>query len=145
MRGKPLSSEEYLASEVICSPLRKYDCCLESDGAAAVIVAAEGVAGHRRVRVLGVREGHPGSPDDIINGPDMIQIGLAKAAAAVYEKAGRGPDDMDFAEIYDCFTYIVMRQLEELGFCPRGESPRFVHERGIGVDGRLPINTHGGL
>ena len=97
------------------------------------------------IRVLAVAEGRPDSPDDITNRPDMLDLGIAKAAGRAFDSAGLGPEDMDFCELYDCFTFVVLRQLEEMGFCPRGESPKLVAERGITLGGKLPVNTHGGL
>jgi acetyl-CoA acetyltransferase len=138
---------DYDASPVVCDPLRVLDCCLETDGAAAIVVTAPDSARRspRDVRILAATEGHPDTPDDVVNRPDMKTMGITKAAPRAFETASVGPGDIDFAEVYDCFTYIVLRQLEEMGFCARGESPRFIAETGIGLDGGLPINTHGGL
>lgn len=147
MRGRQLNREDYFGSALLCSPLRFFDCCLETDGAAAVVVTAGDVAPSRakQVRVAAGGEGHPDSPDDIVGRPDTMQMGISKAAPRVFAQAGVGPQEMDFAELYDCFTFIVLRHLEEMGFCERGESPAFVAEKGIGNDGALPVNTHGGL
>lgn len=147
MRERVLTRSDYLDSPVICSPFRLYDCCLETDGAAAVIVASvDPHAGDRpSVEVRAAAEGHPTPADDIVTRPDLIEIGLKRAADVAFNKASLGPEDMHFAEIYDCFTYMVMRQIEELGFCQRGESPAFVERVGIRVGEGLPINTHGGL
>jgi acetyl-CoA acetyltransferase len=147
MRGRPMDYADYDASPVVCDPLRVLDCCLETDGAAAIVVTAHDAVrpNPRDVRILAATEGHPDTPDDVVNRPDMKTMGITKAAPRAFEAASVGPEDIDFAEIYDCFTYIVLRQLEEMGFCARGESPRFVAETGIGLDGGLPINTHGGL
>ncbi|HEY1921093.1 MAG TPA: thiolase family protein [Streptosporangiaceae bacterium] len=144
MRGRPLTIEDYLASPIVSDPFRVLDCCLETDGAAAVIVEESG-RGTGEVRVLAATEGRPDSPDDITNRPDMLGLGIAKAAPRAFETAGVGPDDIDFCELYDCFTFVVLRQLEEAGFCARGESPKLVAERGITLGGGLPVNTHGGL
>jgi acetyl-CoA acetyltransferase len=148
MRGRPLTYDDYDESPVVCAPLRVLDCCLETDGAAAIVVTAADDAGPsdgRHVDILAATEGHPDAPDDMVNRPDLKTMGVTKAAPRAFETAGLGPSDIDFAEIYDCFTYIVLRQLEEMGFCARGESPKFVEETGIGLDGGMPINTHGGL
>lgn len=147
MRGRPMDYADYDASPVVCDPLRVLDCCLETDGAAAIVVTAPDSARRspRDVRILAATEGHPDTPDDVVNRPDMKTMGITKAAPRAFETASVGPGDIDFAEVYDCFTYIVLRQLEEMGFCARGESPRFIAETGIGLDGGLPINTHGGL
>ena len=147
MRGRPMDYADYDASPVVCDPLRVLDCCLETDGAAAIVVTGHDSVrpNPRNVRILAATEGHPDTPDDVVNRPDMKTMGITKAAPRAFEAASVGPSDIDFAEIYDCFTYIVLRQLEEMGFCERGESPRFVAETGIGLDGGLPINTHGGL
>jgi acetyl-CoA acetyltransferase len=147
MRGRVMSMDDYLASPVVCAPLRVLDCCLETDGAAAIIFGADDdtASRSRRVQLLAAAEGHPDSPDDIVGRPDLLQLGVTKAAPRLFEESGLGPSDIDFAELYDCFTFIVMRQLEEIGFCRRGESPRFIRERGIGIGQGLPINTHGGL
>jgi len=146
--NKPLTVEEHQASRMIADPFRLFDCSLESDGGAAVIVsAAERARSLRKplVTLMGVAEGHPESPASIAQRPDLLEFGLAKAAPRAYAMAGVGPEDMDLAEIYDCFTFTVINQLELLGFCKKGEGGPFVMNGRIELGGELPINTHGGL
>jgi acetyl-CoA acetyltransferase len=148
MFGRSLDMQTYLAGRVIAEPYRLYDCCLETDGACAVIVsAAESVAGtsRRQAVVRAVAVGHPDTPDDLTNRPNFLSIGLERAAPRVWEAAGLGPKDMDAAMVYDCFTFEVVHQLEAAGFAGKGEGGRFVEEHGIGPGARLPVNTHGGL
>jgi acetyl-CoA acetyltransferase len=146
--GRPLTAQEYDVAPFIVRPFRLYDICLESDGAAAVLVVAASAAdcsGHREVFIAGGGEGHADVPDDLVSRPDLVEIGLRKAARRVLGELGLSPADFDFAEIYDCFTYVVLRQLEELGFCGRGEGSDYVLGPGIGPDSKVPVNTHGGL
>ena len=75
--------------------------------------------------------------------PSLTSFGDAPANA--FEMAGLGPDDVDVAMLYDNFTISVIIQLEDVGFCAKGEGGAFVEEAGIGLDGRLPVNPHGGL
>ena len=146
--NKPLTVEDHHASRMIADPFRLFDCSLESDGGAAIIVSASDRAKSLRkplVTVMGVAEGHPEQPASIAQRPDLLEFGLVKAAKRGYEMAGVGPKDMDVAEIYDCFTFTVIRQLEILGFCKTGEGGPFVMDGRIALGGELPINTHGGL
>ncbi|MGE0336729.1 MAG: thiolase family protein [Gammaproteobacteria bacterium] len=148
MMSTPLTVADHQSARMIADPFRLYDCSLESDGGAAVIVSRADCARDLRqppVTVLGVAEGHPDSPSAITQRPDIIRIGLDKAAPRAFEMAGVSRDDIDVAEIYDCFTYVVLRQLEALGFCAPGEGGPFVASGAIRLDGRLPVNTHGGL
>lgn len=146
--NKPLTVEEHHASRMISDPFRLFDCSLESDGGAAVIVSASDHAKSLNkplVTIMGVAEGHPELPASIAQRPDLLEFGLVKAARRGYEMAGVGPKDMDVAEVYDCFTFTVIRQLEILGFCKTGEGGPFVMDGRIGLGGELPVNTHGGL
>jgi acetyl-CoA acetyltransferase len=148
MMTAPITLEDHQRSRMIADPLRLLDCSLESDGAAAVVVsAAERAPDLRRqpVYVMGIAEGHPDSPSTITQRPDLTTLGVAKAAPRAFQMAGVTPADVDVAEIYDCFTYIVLCQLEDLGFCKKGEGGRFVEGGALAFDGRLPVNTHGGL
>ena len=145
---KPMTIEDHQNSRMISDPLRLFDCCLESDGGAAVVISTTERAkdlAHKPIYIMGVAEGHPDSPSAITQRPDITTLGTAKAAPRAFGMAGVTPKDIDVAEIYDCFTYIVMCQLEDLGFCKKGEGGDFVSNGRIALDGELPINTHGGL
>ncbi|MDO9437515.1 thiolase family protein [Hydrogenophaga sp.] len=145
---KPITLEDHRNSRMIADPFRLLDCSLESDGGAAVIVSASERAvdlRHRRVFISGVAAGHPDSPASITQRPDMTSLGIAKAAPRAFEMAGVTHADIDVTEIYDCFTYAVIRQLEDMGFCAKGEGGPFVAGGRLRLGGELPTNTHGGL
>jgi acetyl-CoA acetyltransferase len=103
------------------------------------------VLGRVPVRIRAVAEGRASPASDLCNRADPFDIGLTFAAPEAFARAGLGPEDVDFAQIYDCFTFEVIQQLEEAGFCKRGDGGRFVMNGAIELGGRLPVNTHGGL
>jgi acetyl-CoA acetyltransferase len=143
--SKRLTEERYLAAPMIADPYQLYDCCLETDGGAALVVGADDHRSGRAVDVRGIAAGRPLSPDDLTNRADWYEIGLSYAAPAAWGQAGVGPTDMAAAMIYDCFTFEVIHQLEVAGFCGVGEGGKFVSSGAIQPGGRLPVNTHGGL
>lgn len=148
MCGKPMSIDDYMASPMLADPYRLLDCCLETDGAAAVVVtSAERAAdlGVKGVRILSGASGQPYPADEITNRRDLFRTGLSIAAPEAFAKAGVRPAELDFAMIYDCFTFEVLQQIEEMGLCGRGEGGDFVSDGRIELGGDLPINTHGGL
>jgi len=148
MHGKSLTLEQYMESPMLADPYRMNDCCLETDGGAAFIVTSVERArdlGKTPIYIMGAASGQPYPADEFTTRKDFHQTGLTIAAPEAFQMAGVSPDDMDFAQIYDCFTFEVIQQLEEAGFCKRGEGGQFVENGGIELGGRLPVNTSGGL
>ena len=148
MREKPLTMEDYLASRWVSEPMRLYDCCLETDGACAVIVTSTERArdlAKPPVAVLGAAEGHPYPADDIPARTDMLKIGLHDAGPRALAEAGVQAASADLLGIYDCFTWTVLWQIEALGLCRRGEAKDWVRGGRIELGGEMPINVNGGL
>jgi acetyl-CoA acetyltransferase len=142
----PLSIDDVLNSPVVADPLHAFDCSLWSDGGAAfIVVAAERAKDfpHRPVFLLGAGEGH--WHEHLFQTRSLTATAASESGPRAFEMAGMKPDEMDFAEIYDCFTNVVVVELEDLGFCPKGEGGPFVADGNIELGSTLPLNTHGGL
>lgn len=145
-KREPISVEDVLNSRMIADPLHLLDCSLVSDGGAAVVLTAAGRARdfpHPPVYLLGVGEGH--SHEHISQARSLTTSAAVDSGRRAYAMAGVGPGDVEFAELYDCFTPVVIVELEDLGFCAKGEGGPFVASGRIAPAGRLPVNTHGGL
>jgi acetyl-CoA acetyltransferase len=152
MQRSPLSMDDYHNARKVVDPFALYDICLESDGACAVLVTSAERARdcrHKPVYIMGgAYGGGPHQGDDLfdaIRWPDHSQNYSTYIANDLWRSAGVGPSDIDVAEIYDCFTYSIIMQLEGLGFCKEGEGGPYVQSGAIRRDGALPVNTHGGL
>lgn len=143
---EPITIEDVVNSRVIADPLHLLDCSLISDGGSAVILTSAEKAKDfpgQPVYLLGVGEGH--SHEHISQARSLTTSAAVEAGKRAYEMAGVGPEDIDFAQLYDCFTPTVLIELEDLGFCEKGEGGSFVENGAIELGGKLPINTHGGL
>jgi len=150
LKRELIDGEDVTRSKVISTPLHMLDCSLVSDGGAAVVVtrAANAPDKSRAISVAGMGASFGNgefSYDDITNLPDLVEQGQRPAAERALSMAGMNQKDIDLAYIYDCFSIMVLIELEGLGFCDPGEAAKFVAEGNIAPGGSLPTNTHGGL
>ncbi len=141
-----LTVEQVLASRPVADPLTLLQCCARSDGAAAVVVARDGLPGGVGRAPVSIRASqlcsgryYPGFRD--MTRPEITVRGAKEA----YEAAGIGPDEIDVAEVHDAFTIAEVLYYEALGFCPDGEGAAFLRSGATALGGRLPVNTSGGL
>jgi len=146
MFGRPMTIDDHQNSRFVVEPLRLFDCCLVSDGGAAVVVTSAERARNLRkqpVYIMGMGQSHPVT--DIGQRYPITATGARGSGEIAFRMAGITPRDVDLAQIYDCFTITLLITLEEYGFCRNGEGGPFVEEGRIEIGGELPVNTSGGL
>lgn len=142
---QPLSVEDVLSSPMVSSPLHKFDCCLVTDGGGALIVTSAERAkdlASDPVYVLGTGEAQ--NHRNILGMPDLTSTQAVQSGYRAYKMAGVGPGDFDTVHLYDAFTISALIQLEDLGFCAKGEGGSFVEGGRIAPGGDLALNTNGG-
>jgi acetyl-CoA acetyltransferase len=140
---KPLTLDEYLKARLIADPLRLFDCVMPCAGADAFMVLHRATAeqlGLPYARILGTIERHNAFPDD----PVQYRGGWALDRDELYAQAGVEPKDIDVLAAYDDYPVITLMQIEDLGFCRKGEGPDFVRRESFTADGSFPLNTSGG-
>ncbi|MFE6133137.1 lipid-transfer protein [Streptomyces sp. NPDC056437] len=157
---KPVSAEEVAASPVVADPLRLLDICATSDGAAALVLSSMDFARRHGaadpVRIRAVSTVTPAYPRTVLDLPDIATDSAvavepsphsfrASIAAAAYEEAGIGPEDLSLAEVYDLSTALELEWYEDIGLCGAGEGAKLVREGATALGGRVPVNVSGGL
>jgi acetyl-CoA C-acetyltransferase len=144
---KEITLEKALASEDVASPFQVYDCCANADGAACVILASEDKAkaiSEKPVWLDGMACATASM--SVLRRPHLVGLPSAeKAATDAYAMAGVGPDDVDVADVHDCFTIAEIMAYEDLGFCKKGEGGPFVSDRQSYIGGKVAVNVDGGL
>ncbi len=144
---KSITLEEAMKSIMICYPLNLYDCCLISDGAAAIILATEEEA--RKISDTPIWLTGLGAASDTMMISERESLTELKATRVAAEKAYKmariTPDDVDVATVHDCFTIAEIMAYEDLGFCQKGEGGKFIEEKQSYIGGKVPTNTDGGL
>ena len=144
---KPLTAEQYFASKMIADPIRLLDCVMPCDGGGALLITSAGVADARgwakRVYPVAYAERTNINADDPL--ADVLNTGFAEVGPRALRTAGLRPGDVRMFFPYDDFTIAVILQLEEIGFCKRGEGSRFVLETDLSHTGALPLNPGGGM
>ncbi|GAA4259744.1 lipid-transfer protein [Dietzia aurantiaca] len=152
MYERTMGPDEYYDSRMIADPLRLFDFCLETDGAAALVVTtterardlAQPPALIRSVaQGTGQRVG-PGQMYPVLMGEDLRTLTSRRVAQRLFERAGMSPSDVDVAQLYDCFTVTVYLQLADYGFCDLADASDFAVSGALDLGGKLPINTAGG-
>lgn len=152
MHERTLTLKEFFASRVIADPLRLFDCCLETDGACAFVVTSTQRARDLAKPPVLIRSVASGAKAGVVGGPryaslfngDISTTSASVVADRLYARAELTPADIDVAQLYDCFTISVIVQLEDYGFCKKGQGGPFASSGAIDLGGELPINTGGG-
>ena len=140
---EPLSREDYFRARMVSDPLSVLDCCLVTDGAAAVVMVRKDRANSRPgIYLLGF--GEATDHYQIAQMPDLTTSAAKHSAERAYAQARLGPADVDVVQLYDAFTINTIMFLEDLGFCKKGEGGEFVASGAIAPGGTLPVNTNGG-
>jgi acetyl-CoA acetyltransferase len=142
-----ITFEDYLASPAIAEPLRTSDCYTPAVGACAIIVTTAERAkdlNHKPVYIMATHSGNTIRPDLGFMSPELGECFSKRTGKRLYEQAGISPSDIDAAELHDPFSWTVISQLEDFGFCNEGEGGEFVKDGNIALDGQIPVNTHGG-
>jgi acetyl-CoA acetyltransferase len=149
MHGRSMTIDDYLSSAVLADPLRLFDSCLISDGGAAYVTTSLERARdlpHPPAVVAGVGEGYSGSGTHWAQQRAFTSTPQVFSAPGAFAMAGIDPADVDVLTVYDPFTVVSLMQIEDMGFCPKGEAGAFVEGTTLHHDGGvLPFNTHGGL
>jgi acetyl-CoA acetyltransferase len=149
MHGRSMTIDDYLSSAVLADPLRLFDSCLISDGGAAYVTTSLERARdlpHLPAVVAGVGEGYSGSGTHWAQQRAFTSTPQVFSAPGAFAMAGIDPADVDVLTVYDPFTVVSLMQIEDMGFCPKGEAGAFVEGTTLHHDGGvLPFNTHGGL
>lgn len=141
----PLTIEDVLNSRMVCDPLSQLDCCLMSDGGAAIVVTRADRANSLKQRPAYFLGGAGAIwSREVSQIPDYCTTPTAESAPRAMRAAGITPRDVDVVELYDAFTINTIMFLEDMGFCPKGEGGRFVQDGRIAPGGELPVNTNGG-
>ena len=147
---QPITLEDHQNSRWIVEPLHLLDCCQETDGGQAMLVTTVERARDLKQPAVIIEAAAQGMADDqhmmrSFNRSSLVGLPeMGTCARQIWETSGLGPDDIKTAVLYDHFTPFVLAQLEEFGFCGRGEAKDFMKDGNIEIGGRLPINTHGG-
>ncbi|WP_037670232.1 acetyl-CoA acetyltransferase [Streptomyces griseus] len=145
MYRDPITVDDVLSGPMIADPFTKLHCCLRSDGGAAVLLAAEEyVRDCRTAPVWVLGSGEHVSHASLSEWEDFTVSPAAVSGRLAFARAGVRPQEMDFAELYDAFTYMTLVTLEDLGFCAKGEGGAFVEKGRLTLSGALPVNTDGG-
>ncbi|MEQ8859618.1 MAG: thiolase family protein [Pseudomonadales bacterium] len=143
--GKPVTVADVLGSRLIADPLRMLEIVMPVAGGGAVVLASREVAGrcrHRPAFITGFGEHLTIKTPTYAD--DMCRTPVGPASEQAFAMSGLAPDEVDAAEIYDCYTITVLLTLEDAGFCAKGEGMRFIREHSLRCDGDFPLNTHGG-
>jgi acetyl-CoA acetyltransferase len=141
----PMAMADYLAARPVSDPLGVADCCLVTDGAAAIVmVRAERARDHAAQPVYLLGAAAETTHREIAGMPDLTVTGAARSGERAFAQAGAAPADIDVVEVYDAFTINTILFLEDLGFCQKGEGGAFVEGGRIAPGGALPVNTNGG-
>ncbi len=141
----PLTMDDYLGARLVAEPFGRYDCSLRTDAGAAVVVTTTERARdlpHTPVIVRGF--GSHNNLSGWTSGEHMVETAARRSGERAYRMADVAPADINVAQLYDCFTYMVLAQIEDYGFCAKGEGGQFIASGALRLDGAIPTNTSGG-